>query len=304
MKLTSVILLLLATHWCIAQINMEDSTVQVIGFWDRNEKQTYVVSLDKYKIKNADTSAHEIIRYEVDVTIKDSTQHSYTIEWFYRDFKVESENPIVKKILASAQNVRVLILTDEMGSIREVVNWEEVRDYMNKMLANLRQDLKDVPKIGEIISQTRQMYSTRESIESSAIKDARQFYTFHGGKYKLGEVIEGTLEAPNLLGGEPFDSDYTVYLDEINREDDNYIMRATEVINPEQLSQATYNFALTLAGNLNAPAPSRDAIGKVTNETTTGSRIHDSGWPIYSFETKVVSAQGQQHVEERIIELK
>lgn len=49
------------------QINMNDSTVQVIGYWDKNEKQTYIVTNQSYKVKNSDTSSRESYKYAVDM---------------------------------------------------------------------------------------------------------------------------------------------------------------------------------------------------------------------------------------------
>lgn len=50
---TGVLLLLIIRVNC--QINIADSTTQVIGFWDINEKQTYLVSNEKLKIQEDDT---------------------------------------------------------------------------------------------------------------------------------------------------------------------------------------------------------------------------------------------------------
>lgn len=52
----------LTTFTTFGQIHLEDSTVQVIGFWDKNEKQNYAVSLEKIKIKGADTTSREMIK--------------------------------------------------------------------------------------------------------------------------------------------------------------------------------------------------------------------------------------------------
>ena len=34
----------------LGQINMADSTVQVIGYWKNNEKESYTITFEKYKI--------------------------------------------------------------------------------------------------------------------------------------------------------------------------------------------------------------------------------------------------------------
>src|SRR5690348_9739445 len=116
------------------QINPDDSTAQIIGFWDRGEKQSYMVSYEKLDIKGADTTSRSMMKYDVDVTIVDSTTNTYTVEWLYKNFQTDSDNALIKKIVQSSNNMKVLIKTDEFGAVQEVVNWTEVRDYMKKTI--------------------------------------------------------------------------------------------------------------------------------------------------------------------------
>jgi hypothetical protein len=287
-----------------AQINMPDSTVQVIGFWDKNEKQSYTVSLEKYKVKGTDTTARELFTYEVDITVVDSTSDSYTIEWFYRNFKVNSDNKFTKSVTALSEDMKVLIKTNEYGAIEEVLNWKEVGEYIKKGTSQLKKDFKDVPRIDEIVNQVESKFITKEGIESAGIMDAQQFYTYHGAKYKLAEILEGTLKVHNLVGSEPFDSDFTVYLDEINPDDNNYIMRSTQVINNQQLTEATFQYLVNQSKVMGVKPPDRSDIPQLANETYTASRIHGSGWVIYSILTKKVNAEDVTNIEERIIEIK
>ena len=46
-KITFLISLFFLFPALNAQINMEDSTVQVIGYWDKNEKQSYQIQEKK-----------------------------------------------------------------------------------------------------------------------------------------------------------------------------------------------------------------------------------------------------------------
>lgn len=148
------------------------------------------------------------------------------------------------------------------------------------------------------------MYVTKKSIEANAIKDALQFYKFHGVKYKLGEELAGTLETSNNYGGKPFETDVRYSLDEINETDGNSILRSNEIINSEQLTDATYNY-LKKIGTFENNFPSRNKFPSLANETNTASRIHgQSGWIIYSIETKETTADETTSIEERIIEIK
>jgi hypothetical protein len=286
------------------QISAKDSTVQVIGYWAKQETQSYNVSYEKFKIKSKDTISRELMKYEIDIKIIDSTKNSYTIEWLYKNYSIDTENELVRKLTSIANDISVKIKTDEYGAFVEIVNWEEVRDYLEKVTEKLKVELKDVPNYKKIIANVMSIYSTKESIEANAIKDALQFYQFHGVKYNLGEELEGVLETSNNFGGKPFETDVRFSLDEINEIDGNSILRSNQIINSKQLTDATYKHLKTL-GTFGDKIPPRNEFPSLTNETSTASRIHgETGWIIYSIETKEITAEETTSIEERVIEIK
>lgn len=287
-----------------AQINMTDSSAQVIGYWDKNEKQSYIVSQQKYKIKNSDTSSREFHKYSVDITIVDSTADSYIIDWFYKDFEIQTDNPLLTKLASITEDMNVRIRTNELGVFQEVVNWKDVRDYILKGTKMLKKETKDIPIMDDVIKQIEDMFCTKESIESGAIKEIQQFYTFHGAKYEYGDEYNAASKVANLFGGEPFDTKLTVWLDELNPDDNNCIIRMKQTVDSEQLTKATLEYVTKMSETLKIPAPKKDDIQEITNDTWTASRIHGSGWIIYSVETKETFAEGHKNIEERIIEIK
>ena len=297
-------IIILISSNLFSQISIKDSTVQVIGYWSKYDKQSYDVTYEKYKLKNKDTISRELMKYEVDVKIIDSTANSYSIEWFYKNYSINTENELVRKLTSIADDISVKIKTDEYGAFLEVINWEEVRDYIEKVTEKLKVELKDVPNYKEIIANVMSIYSTKESVEANAIKDALQFYKFHGVKYKLGEELTGKLETSNNYGEKPFETNVQYSLDEINETDGNSILRSTEIINSEELTNATYNY-LKKSGTFGDKFPARNKFPSLTNETNTASRIHgETGWIIYSIETKTITAEETTNIEERIMIIK
>lgn len=282
---------------------MTDSTAQVVGYWDKNEKQTYIVTQEKYKIKDSDTTSRDFYKYTVDITVVDSTIDSYTFDWFYKDYEIQSDNALIGKLATVAEDMTVRIRTNELGTFQEVVNWEAVRDYILKGTKLLKKETKDIPNMDNFINQLEGMYSTKESIELGAVKEMQQFYTFHGAKYEYGQEYNADMKVANLLGGEPFDTKVTVWLDELNPEDDNFIIRMKQTVDSGQLTQATFDYLTKMSETLKVPIPKREDFPEVTNDTWTASRIHGTGWIVYSIETKETKAEGVTNIDERIIEI-
>ncbi len=302
-KLQILGLAVLLSSAVFGQIDMSDSTAQVIGYWDKGEKQSYLITHEKFKIKDADTTAREFYKYAVDITIIDSTANSYTIDWFYRDYEIQADNELVQKFAAITEDLTIRIRTDELGAFKEVVNWKEVRDYILKGTKLLKKETQDVPNMDKLIEEIEGLYGTKEAVELGAVNEMRQFYTFHGGKYELGEEYSVDTKAPNLYGGEPFDSKLTVWLDELNPDEDNFVIRMQQTVDSEQLSNVTFDYLVNMAKTLEVPAPKKEDLPPFTNDTWIASRIHNYGWVIYSIETKEVRAGEMINVEERIIEI-
>lgn len=304
MKKTILTIAFLSCYFAIfAQIDMTDSTAQVVGYWSKGEKQTYQISQESYKVKGADTTERQMIRYVVDVTVKDSTAKNYLLEWHYKDHTVDTKNETANKIIGLSKDIKVLIETDEFGSILGVKNWKEVSAYMDKTMNTAFGHKLNDPEIASILKNMKTIWSSKEGIEANAIKDAQQIYTFHGGKYQLGEEVAGEIQLHNNYGNEPFKAEVQISLDEINEADDDYILRMVQTLDSKQLTDATYNF-LKKTNMTDRALPPRSEFPALSNETRVSSLIHGaSGWVIYSIETKIIEAEGELSVEERIVDL-
>lgn len=304
MKKPLLISFLFFSSTCLfSQINKADSTVGIVGYWSLNEKQSYSIFKEKYKIIGSDTSDAHRFNYQVDITILDSTESSYTIEWYYRNFESFTDNSIVLAFSRISENLKVIIKTDEYGGIIEVVNWEEIRDSIFVATTLLKEEFKDVPYIDELINKTNNNFLTKENIESGSIGDIVLFYYFHGGLYKLNDVLEAEIQLPNLYGGNPFDADVSIWLDEINEEDFNSVLRMTQSIDSEQLTDATYLYLKELTSIADSTLPDRVDFAPLQNDTWTVSQIHESGWILYAMETKETMMDNTINVENMIIEI-
>lgn len=302
-KILTLILTVLTTA-TFAQIDMTDSTAQVIAYWDLGEKQSYSVSLQKIKLRDADTTSNSMITYNVDITIIDSTESSYLTEWHYYNYKTNSTNFIAQKVAVLAENLKVIIETNEYGAFKSVKNWEEVSEYMKKVIQPLKEKFEIAPKIEQVFTRLEYIYTTKQGIEAGAIQDAQQFLTFHGASYLLGEVLEFPMQIPNMYYPEsPLDSKIIVYLDELNPDDHNYIIRSSQEVDSEQLTKTTLKYLKSMSKSMETAEPANGQGQALSNVITTDSRIHESGWVIYSIQTKVVEAPGGSDIEERIIEI-
>ncbi|MBD8488937.1 hypothetical protein IFO69_09290 [Echinicola sp. CAU 1574] len=294
--------LILFSPYAQAQIDLADSSAQVIGYWMNQEVQSYEISLETYTVSKEDTSSMQTIKYKVDISVLDSTSSDYLIQWVYKDYEVNTQNPFLDKMVKMGENLVVKVRTNELGVLQEVINWKEIREFMWNAGDMIKRELGSDPTINKFIDRSMKSYNSEEAIRSNTIHDILQFYTLHGAKYPLGEQLSGVIQVRNNAGGEPIDTNIWVSLDEINVEDDYAVFSVQQSINPEKLTDATYEF-LKQSGTLGANLPRREAFPGLTSDTWIYAVIHgSSGWPIYSEQLKEVSSvEGTIRVEERII---
>lgn len=305
--MSKLILLLLATSLTTistAQINLKDSSVQTVGYWDKKEKQVYSVITDKFKVRAKDTVSRARLTYDVEITVIDSTAKSYTLEWAYSNFKSTSTDKLRKKAEQARQGLKILVKTDEMGSFEEVLNWKEVRDHMLRSTDLMRAEFGSDKNFDIVMKEIEKLYATKENVEAIAINDIQQFYMFHGGKYTKGEPAEGRIEIPNVFGGKPFDAEVYIYLEEINNDESNYILRYEQSVDEKQLMAAATEYVTNIAKKIGKPVPKDFNLKEMVHETLVGARIHEYGWPIYIILTKTVTSEDMVNIEERVIEIK
>lgn len=175
-------LFLLIGIYANAQINMDDSTVQVITYWEKGDKKDYLVTKERTKIKGTVTTSKESSTYTFALTVKDMTEDSYTIELDYKNIGSEMKGDLMESVINLTKDLKIIYKTDENGSFSEVVNWKEIKIYIQKSMDVVRKDSKSNPEIKTIINQLETTISTKEAIESLFVKDIQQFHAFHGAK--------------------------------------------------------------------------------------------------------------------------
>jgi hypothetical protein len=286
-----------------AQINLSDSTVKAIAYWEKGDKQSYAVTSESYKINNEDTTNHQIIRYKIDVNIIDSTANAYVMDFHYHSYKVEGDEMLAKIMNKLSTDLTVRVKTDEFGTFQEVINWKEVQKRVIQAIDVVKNELKEIPNLDLLIENFKKIYNSKEAIETTAITDIQLFLAFFGVEYKFDSEISSSIQMPNGLGGEPFDTDVVIWLDEIDPEENDYLIRMNRVTNSTQLTKATFEYINTMAETLGGQKIKFEDFPLVMNNVWTASRIHGSGWVLQAIETKETVSHGITQINELSITL-
>lgn len=274
-----------------AQINKADSTVQAITYWNLNESYTYEFIQGKNKSEGGESSMDNSLRSILQVTVIDSTETSYTIEWRFlkHDIPGIDQIPELKNLL---NDKKYVYRTNEIGEFEELLNWEEVRD---NTLATTRASLsmafqgRNEAEADSLINSTYTMMEsmmTKEYIEQKVIEPVSIFHSFFGGVYGLDEVIETDIDIaiPAFNLGNTT-ARVKIWLDEIDFEDDIYTICFEQKIAQEQIKKIMEQFFGELSQNLNIENSNKEGLNDVLSAEWDYSVVvyvvfDNSGWPL------------------------
>lgn len=296
------VLLLLVGLTSFAQIDMADSTVQVVPYWNKGSKLTYIISSNAFVLKGSDTInrlANQI--WEVDVSTIDSTDSSYIIEW---DFKKHLFDGLTgpKEISDLVNTKRIVYKTDGLGMFIELVNTTEIIEYHKKIQNWWNKNSDSLSGPDSTISQ--QLLYSEAVVLDRAVRDVMQFHWFHGGVYRVGEILEGEVSLPHSNGTDFLDCQSTTYFEEFDDEIRYFTLKEIQVGNPEQLHEARFKY-LTLLAEKNGTEPSKpEDIKDIRYERETSNTIHASGWLFGSLQRVVEGAGDSTLIEEQYMILK
>ena len=116
-----------------AQINLNDSTVQVVAYWSKGDSYDYLYDYYKYNIQGKDTISWERTISKINITVIDSTENSYTLQAVYdtpnaiRSGSDSISRELTSRISRTFGNDTVIVETNELGTIKRLVNFDKLR---------------------------------------------------------------------------------------------------------------------------------------------------------------------------------
>lgn len=310
-KYLTLLFLLICSFWTAkAQINIEDSSVQVISYWDMGDRIRYNVIHESIKLSNGDTISKSEYSYDVIVSVIDSSDKHYTITWDYENFQLDdldqSTNKWINKML---NKLTVIYKTDELGIVEDVENIEEIQKNSKKIIKKLTKKLtKGNKELRVYLKSMEESLTTKEGIITSGIKDIQQFHYFHGVMMEMGETYTHPYQSNHVYApDELLDGEISYGLIEINSGDLYYDAKAEEAIDSLQLTKLVMEITGDLIKSMGEDVDDvnlvalQNEIGTLRNNTTTYSRIHNTGWPLLSLQQTDVSTLEHRRLNIRVI---
>jgi hypothetical protein len=200
---------------------MTDSSADCIAHWKKGDGKILLITHTKEKYVAGQLKSSFDFKHEAHISILDSTISGYTIQWInHLPEKVKRTDPALAESLIIFEGLKMIFTISETGSFIKLVNWEEVRDtYVRMMELSLPKSLDSATQAA--VNASKQMFSTREMVESALIREIQLFHAPYGGTYTTNEKKIAS-ELPNPFSGDPFPALQTTKITQLSHEKDYF----------------------------------------------------------------------------------
>lgn len=295
---------LLSITLCFAQINENDSLVNVRTLWNVNDVKNYTFNTKETKVVQNQKTQEEI-SYQVKITVESVFEDEMTISWLYNQVKFNSDK-FINNPMYLIKNIPIKYVIDNEGRFLRYVESDKTLNAFLQSTEKIQNQFLDDSETLKKINDLAKQYATEENIVKIFEKDIRQFHLFYG----KGEFISNTNSIEynsymdNLFSTSPTPAKTTISLNEIAFTGTNYIMHSFQEADKEWLANSWFNYLKILAEKLDSGQPDESHLqDNIIYNVKTNSRIKDNGWISYSIETKKVNFQDTDYTLERRIEL-
>ncbi|MEO6135521.1 MAG: hypothetical protein ABIP35_10235 [Ginsengibacter sp.] len=223
MKPLLSILALFILSSSFAQQKFNDSSANYVANWKKGESKIFYMAHNKESYEGGELRSQFNFGYEAHVTILDSTEDSYTIQWVFElPAKLKENNPRYADSLTAFNGMKMLFTTSENGEFKELINWQEVRDAYIKMMEFSLPKKMDSTAI-KILAQSKAMFNSKSMVETALIREIQLFYAPYGYSFNK-KGMSAAAELPNPFGGAPLPAVITSTITNLNPQQDNFTL--------------------------------------------------------------------------------
>ena len=319
-KLVTLLVMALFASQAMAQINMKDSTVQVVAYWEKGDKYNYSLKTYDYKITGNDTTWTSRTNSIFSIEVIDSTATGYLLKYTSLDemgtSPLKGDEDFSKKIEKLASNIPLILKTDEWGYFKGIENFEEYRKQLNqvidlafeeveklldaqskeqKLSKKEKKELKD--QTSTMVAKLKTLFNNENYVYKS-IEPLTAILTFHGGEFEIRKEYTSESKTPS-----PFEegkylnshNSYGVY--SYNPENSVTTFFLEQVYDNNQLTEATLAMLNKLLPE-NQKLTELPENQKLEMSILTMVDVHTyTGWPTYGLNVQLTTSQDVKKIK-------
>ena len=291
----------------------QDSTINIIAYFCKNDTLEYVYHDYKAKVEGNDTTLKHHIVSNFQLIVRDFTANGYEIEAIpltteVRFFQDSLMTNITQSLQEKMGDISTIFTTDEYGTIQHIKNWREIKDFSRRVLKAFCDSLyAKQPKLNEIIPRARfetqmnmQYASEKAYIDNS--EDLQLLFSMHGNSVKIGKTESDQVNENSYPEHTTIIAGYEKTDEDTGFEDDFFVEAIVKSIIPkEDVKQYVLNAVnMTVADTYADKANEEIEKLEYQDATVTSYENYEyfyNGWPCDMEHSKIVEIMGIKNIE-------
>ena len=307
-------------------LNQEEpeDEIAVVGYFCKNDTMTYRQTQYKYKVQEGDTTTSESFEEEFMIVVTDSTSDGYKMKYVPLSFTLHDADTVTSlmtnAMIQLMQTVECEFTTDELGQLKSITNWREIRDKLKKGVKTSCDTLySTIPDLDSLMPRKSLEnilllnFSTEEGIRNS-YEELENLFGIHGSILEIGDKEVDTEEQgyPQHISAK---IGYTTIEDEENDFDGDYaiLTRSTMTIPVEDMMELGFGALAMVMSDV-----ANDSINAVRDQIIDSLKIVKpngaeiivkeycgfflNGWPKEYYYEKTIDLGIGQNIETHQIE--
>ncbi len=280
---TPVALVLILAYSLLPASRADDLTI--VPRWEKGQHRTYSWTKTTRKVVGEKETSRQEVDSTIDLSVESADSKAIHLSWKqgarHFDDPEADANPIVRQYDALFEDqVMRLEIDPQEGSIRSVLNWEEIRDRTKQGMELLFKDREgaDPKALAAAREQIENMLRTRDQVESLCTKNAQIYFFPLGREYTLKKASVYESAFPSPFGGEPILSRGTITLSEYDPETGQAKVIWGQTTDPESARKAIDTFLEELSKKLGRIPPQLEGLSVQIEDRAEFELNARTGW--------------------------
>jgi hypothetical protein len=207
-RLLHVIVFITATVTCFGQL-IENDSITMVAYWSEGDSLYYQKEKYTYREKNGEVTADASSTQILLLDVVSETDSNYIL----RLSTLRSELDPKPEFLSSSEGMELEVLsnlvyeieTTSYGEIIDLINWEEMRDQLDLVFAQIIKDQsEDDEGQVETLERLRETMLSKDVVKSMVLKDLYFLFSAYGYQYDIIDSVDYETQMDNPFGEEPF----------------------------------------------------------------------------------------------------
>lgn len=184
----------------------QDSTINVIAWFNKHDTVTYRVNESSWKLNGTDTVLTASYTMMVRLNVVDSTASGYKMDYTFLDFPTDTppdsasaierfQNKITARLARKIVGTTVHFETDEYGRITKYNNWGQIKKQAKSLFKEALNEFSKIPEIQELKEMGFNIRDYAKNVDTDKLVDGyleelNMLFMYHGLSIQPGENTE------------------------------------------------------------------------------------------------------------------